>query len=151
MAELNTKYFGTLSYDESEILHFQEGPFGFEENKSFLLIRFVNEDSSMLCLQSVEEEGLAFIVINPFHFMPDYSPRLSRADLESLQAEDEKNLLYYVICTIHEDLENSTANLKCPIVVNPEHTNSAKQVILEDADYSFKHFFSTMRKTEGSR
>lgn len=148
MAEINTKYFGELSYSADEVLHFPEGLFGFEGESQFLLIRFVNEDSSMLCLQSITEEGLAFIVMNPFHFMPEYTPRLTKSDLKSLQAKDEKSLLYYVVCTIHEDMAKSTANLKCPIVINPEHNNLAKQVILEDAEYQFKHFFGALKSTK---
>lgn len=148
MAEINTKYFGQLSYSSDEVLHFQDGLFGFEGERNFLLIRFINEDSSMLCLQSIEEEDLAFIVINPFHFMPEYTPRLTKSEMDSLEATDEKELLYYAICTIQEDMSQSTANLKCPIVVNPERNNIARQIIMDDTEYQFKHFFGALKPTK---
>lgn len=149
MAEINTKYFGTMPFTDEEIIHFKDGLFGFEEYKQFLLIRFVNEASSMLCLQSIDDVALAFVVINPFYYMPDYAPCLSSADLASLQAESNENLVAYAICTMGKEMAESTANLKCPIVINLGHGNIAKQVILEDNDYTFKHFFALENLTKG--
>lgn len=147
MAELNTKYFGKLSYTDEELIHFEEGLFGFEAQHDFILICFEENSDSMLCLQSVSEESLAFIVINPFHFLPQYAPQLTESDLNSLKVDDENKLLFYVICVVQEPIQNSTANLKCPIVIHSE-TKKAKQVILDDTLYSFKHSFSEFIKTE---
>ena len=46
--ETNTKYFGTMPYTEDEVITFENGIFGFEENKRYLLIRF-EEDKQGFC------------------------------------------------------------------------------------------------------
>ena len=82
--ETNTKYFGTMPYTEDEVITFKNGIFGFEENKKYLLIRFEDDNAGILCLQNLEDAQLAFIVANPFVFLPDYAPQVSTADLKKI-------------------------------------------------------------------
>ena len=89
--EIMTKYFGELSFDENEILNFENGLFGFESFKKFSLIRFDNENGNILCLQSLEESQLAFTIINPFAFLQDYTPKLNEEVLKHLGLDDEKS------------------------------------------------------------
>lgn len=143
--EIMTKYFGKLCFDESEVLNFENGLFGFKAYKKFSLIRFDNENGNILCLQSLEESEIAFPVINPFSFIPDYSPLLNDESLKKLNLNNEKEALFYNICVIRPVLKDSTVNLRCPIVVNPESRN-AMQVILDNNQYSFKYEFGNMIK-----
>lgn len=145
--ERMTKYFGKLSFDESEILNFENGLFGFESYKQFSLIRFDNENGNILCLQSLEESQLAFPIINPFSFIPEYLPLLDDDSLKKLNLNNEKEALFYNICVIRPILKDSTVNLRCPIVVNPD-TRTAIQVILDNSQYSFKYPFSNMIKED---
>ena len=145
--EIMTKYFGELSFDENEILNFENGLFGFESFKKFSLIRFDNENGNILCLQSLEESQLAFTIINPFAFLQDYTPKLNEEVLKHLGLDDEKSALFYNICVMQPVLKDSTVNLRCPIVINPE-TRAAAQVILDNTQYSFKHPFSSMIKED---
>lgn len=138
--EINTKYFGPMPYTEDEVITFRNGIFGFEENRQFILIRFVDEIGGLLCLQNIEDEQLAFVVMNPFCFMPEYKPVLAAADLKALKAEASEELLFYNICVLDEDMAKSTVNLRCPLVVNGD-TQQAMQVILEDSQYGFKQPF----------
>lgn len=145
--EINTKYFGPMPYTEDEVITFQKGIFGFEENKRFILIRFVDEVGGLLCLQNIEDEQLAFVVMNPFYFMPDYKPVLAEADLKKLGAETSEELLFYNICVLDEDIAKSTANMRCPLVINGD-TQQAMQVILEDSQYGFKQPFHEFEAKE---
>lgn len=137
---INTKYFSNLSYTEEEVITFKSGIFGFENNKRFLLIRFEEENGGLLCLQNLEDEQLAFVVMNPFCFPLGYCPKLSENDLKSLGCVDEKSLVCYNICVLNDDVKKSSVNLRCPLVINGE-TRQALQVVLEDDRYSFKHPF----------
>ena len=138
--DINTKYFGSLSYTEEEVITFENGIFGFEENKHFLLIRFEKDNGGLLCLQNLEDEQLAFIVMNPFCFLSDYRPQFSEKDLEKLGSPDGEALLCYNICVLNDDVKKSSVNLRCPLVINGE-TRQALQVVLEDNRYAFKHPF----------
>lgn len=138
--DINTKYFGSLSYTEEEVITFENGIFGFEENKHFLLIRFEKDNGGLLCLQNLEDAQLAFIVMNPFCFLSDYRPQLSEKDLEKLGSPDGDALLCYNICVLNDDVKKSSVNLRCPLVINGE-TRQALQVVLEDNRYPFKHPF----------
>lgn len=51
---IQSKYFGEVEYESKDLVRFSTGPFGFEEEREFLLMPFDGSDGSMLCLQSVE-------------------------------------------------------------------------------------------------
>ena len=145
--EIHTKYFGKLPFSEEEAILFPNGLFGFENNKKYVVIRFENDNDSLLCLQNLEDESLAFIIINPFAFISDYSPTMSNFDLSDIEANPETPLIFYNICVIRENILESTVNLKCPLAVNPE-TRKAKQIILDDTNYSFRLPFEKLIKKE---
>ena len=136
----DTMYFGALEFSEEELIRFEEGLFGFENRKDFLPVPFEEEDT-ILCLQSIEDRDLSFILMNPFRLMPDYDPVLKPDDYERLGTDQEELLSYYVISVIRSTPEESTVNLKCPVVVNSV-TRKAIQVILESGAYRFRHSLS---------
>ena len=138
--EINTKYFGAMPYTEDEVITFPKGIFGFEECRQFILIRFEDENGGLLCLQNIENEQLAFVVINPFCFLLEYKPVLAEAELKLLSAESSEELLFYNICVLDEDISKSSVNLRCPLAVNAE-TKQAIQIILDDGQYAFKQPF----------
>ena len=129
---------GGITYAEEELVFFEDGLFGFEEYRKFLPVSLEENSDAALCLQSVEDESLSFIVMNPFILCGVYEPVVSKEDLDKLGVEKEENLSYYVICVIRDTAEESTVNLKCPIVVNTV-TREARQVILESDKYGFRH------------
>lgn len=136
----NTKYFGDISYEAEDIILIPEGLFGFEAEREYLLIHFKEENNTLLCLQSLQDENLAFVLTNPFCVIPEYHPVLSKEDMEFLTLSDDSDVTFYSICVIRDELKDSTVNLKCPIVINPS-TRKARQIILDDASYTFKHLF----------
>lgn len=135
---LKTRYFGSIEIGEDDVLEFPKGLFAFEGEKQFVLIPFEGSDSALLCLQSVRDEGLAFVVMNPFAVCPQYAPVLPPEELEKLGVADSTELCYYVMCVVRDPVADSTLNLKCPVVIN-DRTRQAVQVILDGDTYGMRH------------
>ncbi len=138
--EIKTVYFGKIEYTEEELIIFADGLFGFEKSHRFLPVSFKQEKDTLICLQNVEEENLAFIAVNPFHFYPDYTPELSEQDYDRLGTRKKEEISFYTLCIAGDRPEEWKTNLRCPIAVNTV-TRKAIQAILEDASYSFHQSF----------
>jgi flagellar assembly factor FliW len=142
---INAKYFGEVSYEENEMIHIINGLFGFETYTKYLPLPFHEEDDSMISLQNLEDETLSFILMNPFMIYPDYAPELSQEDLKELGASSIEDISFYVISVIREPIDTSTVNLKAPLIVNALN-RKAKQIILEQPEYSFRHILNRTNK-----
>lgn len=145
--QLQTKYFGPVEYEKEDILTFSNGLFGFETEKSFLLLPFAGSEGTLLCFQSIHNPSLAFIAMNPFSLDPTYSPVLSSEELSVMGVERSEDLCYYVLCVVREPISESTVNFKCPVVVNPD-AHEAIQVILNTGDYHMRHKLSEFHHGE---
>ena len=142
---INAKYFGPISYEEDEAIHIVNGLIGFENYTEYLPISFQENDDSMISLQCLDDEALSFILLNPFGIFPDYKPVLSDLELEELGADTVDDISFYVIGVIRDSVAESTVNLKAPLVVNALN-RQAKQVILDQPEYTFRHPLGDMRK-----
>lgn len=142
---INAKYFGPVSYEENDLIHILNGLIGFESYTKYLPISFHEENDSLISLQSMEDESLSFIIMNPFRIFPDYAPVLSEQDLKELGADSIEDISYYVISVIRDSVAESTVNLKAPLVVNALN-RKAKQVILEQPEYTFRHALGELIK-----
>ena len=132
--EINTRDFGKINIDEEGILHFPQGIPGFLDKKDYVLIEFA-EDSVFVVLQSIEEEGLAFITIPPWNLVEDYEIDINKNTEKMLEIEGQEDIMLLVICTIKDKIENMTVNLAAPIIINHKK-KLAKQIILDDTKYS---------------
>lgn len=147
--KLQTKYFGEIDYEAGDVIHFPVGLFSFEEEHEFLLLPFDGGAGALLCFQSVHTPGLAFVVMNPFSLLPDYTPVLQPHELEELGVKDSQDLGFYVLCVLKKPVSDSTVNLKCPVAIHPE-TRIARQVILETDAYDMRHPLAQFGKEEGA-
>lgn len=145
---IQTKYFGEIDCAEEDVLQFQNGLFGFEEEKEFLLLPFEGGNGALLCLQSVGTPGLAFTVMNPFFLKPDYAPVLAKSELETLEVKRSQELCFYVLCVVRNPIADSTVNLKCPVAIN-DQTRAAIQTILDSDEYEMRHRLSEFAGKEG--
>ena len=129
-------------------MFFPEGIIGFSGEKEFKVVHDKSKDP-FLWLESVRDEELSFIVIDPKEFKPDYAPVLSEIDKQDLRiSELEKCDIYALVC-VPKDSDEITANLLAPIVINRVN-NMGKQVILTDQDYDVQHLIleEMLRKIE---
>lgn len=145
--EINAKYFGQVSYEANETIHIINGLIGFESYTEYLPIPFHEDNDSLISLQSLEDETLSFILMNPFGICPDYAPSISEQDMKELKAKSADDISYYVISVIRDSVAESTVNLKAPLIVNALN-RQAKQVILEQPEYTFRHILGDMVKEE---
>ncbi len=145
--KINNKYFGEIEYAAEEKLRVSEGLFGFEEQKEFLPIPFEAGSDALICLQSLEDEDLSFVLLNPFLFFVDYDPKISETDRTAIGSPKDEDISYYVIGVIREQVGDSTVNLKAPVAVNAK-TRDARQIILDDPAYTFRHSLGELKGEE---
>ena len=141
---IQTAYFGEVEIDTTDILNFQFGLPGFENEKEFILLP-LEENSVFQVLQSVLTATLAFIITNPYGITTNYRFELEEAAIHALRIEDEKEVAVFAIVSLKETIAKSTVNLKAPIVLNTTN-KKAKQVILNNEDYSIRHLISSESK-----
>jgi flagellar assembly factor FliW len=119
------------------VLHFAAGLPGFPQLRRFELVPFGGDDSPFSLLQSFDEPEIAFVVIPPALFFPEYEPVLDddTADRLGLNTAEDAQLL--VIVTVGARPEDSTVNLLGPIVVN-RTTREGVQIVLDPDVYSLR-------------
>lgn len=135
--QIKTAYFGEVEIEESSIIEFPEGVPAFEELKKFTILD-TEEELPFRWLQSIDREEIAFIMINPFLFKSDYEIKLSDMVIEKLKISSEEDVMIYTIVVIPENMEDVTANLVAPVIINIRE-KLGKQVVLENVDYHTKH------------
>lgn len=134
--KIMTTRFGEVEVKDDKVLHFPEGVIGFHSLRRFVLLG--KESQLVMWLQAVDNPKIAFIVVNPFLFEPEYNPKMTEEDLQFLQVEDPNDLHILAIIVVPEDPQKMTANLLGPIVMNTKK-KIGKQVILLEGNYSVKH------------
>jgi len=132
--KINTSRFGEIDVEAQSVVEMPEGMLGFGEFKKFVLIQH-NQGSPFLWYQAVEEPNLAFVIVDPFTFFPDYEVMLTREDLDALGAVELGDLAVFTVVVIPENPEDMTANLRGPVLINVKN-RIARQVVLNDERYS---------------
>lgn len=134
--KIETKYTGTIEIEESRFIRFEKGIPAFEEEKSFVLLPF-EEGTPFYVLQSTTTQEVAFIVINPFQFVPGYQVKLPDSTIEQLDIQSEEEVATFVMLTVKEPFEETTANLQAPVIINAAK-QKGKQLLLSNTDYLTK-------------
>ncbi|MGI6620833.1 MAG: flagellar assembly protein FliW [Bacillota bacterium] len=135
--EVPTKRFGIVEVDESRILHFPEGLIGFPDYRRFIVLD-LDKGGFLKWLQSVDEESLGFVIIDPRVPFVDYDPVFAPGDLQGLGACRPDELVLMSVVTVPGDAKEMTANLLAPLLINPEK-RLGRQVIVSDPKYTTKH------------
>ncbi len=113
------------------VIAFESGIPGFPAALHFTLVPWGTEDSPFSVLQCLDQQ-LELVVMLPDDFFPDYSPEIDDETVERLGLVTADDALVLVIVTVPDNVEQSTANLLGPIVIN-RHTRAALQVVLSEA------------------
>ncbi|MHB9035444.1 MAG: flagellar assembly protein FliW [Armatimonadota bacterium] len=135
--KVETIRFGVLDVDDDSIITMPRGPLGFENKTRFVTIQH-RADTGFRWLQCVDDSALAFVVVDPSGFVPEYDIEISDADVEKLQLESDQDAFIFAIVTVGESGQEVTANLAAPIVINSK-TMTGMQVILQDSHYAVRH------------
>lgn len=135
--KVNTTRFGELQVNQEDIINFSEGLLGFEELGQFFVVD-PGDSTLILWLQSTEDEKVAFPIIEPKIFKPEYVAKLLPTDMNSVKLENLSDAKIYSILTIPADITEMSANLKAPIVIN-NTKKIARQIVLQDNKLSVKY------------
>ncbi|MGX4600759.1 flagellar assembly protein FliW [Faecalimicrobium sp. JNUCC 81] len=130
-----------------EIL-FDKGIPGLEEYKVFT-INEIEENTKFKIINSKEDINIGFIAISPFEVKNDYEINLNDDIINDLEIENPNDVLILNLITLSNTLEQSTVNLKAPLVINIKN-NKGKQLILQDDKYSIKEPLTGSEKNVSS-
>jgi len=145
-----TARFGSVEIQDKDILIFPDALYGFDQEKEFILLPLDPKiESPMEWLQSMKTRELAFIVTDPFLFVPGYEMVLSDSERTQLEIESTESVIVRVIVTIPKVHTEMTANLVAPLVINQKN-RLAKQVVLTNAEYDTKHSLMSPKSREVS-
>lgn len=129
--------FGEVEVSEKMILRFPYGIPGFLAEKAFTLLPY-QPNSAFSFLQSLTDPDLAFMVVDPFAFIPDYDFELDDEIAKELEVSTEKPPQIFNIVKVLGKIENMTVNLGAPIIVS-WHKQMAIQYLIENTAYSIRH------------
>ena len=132
--QITTSRFGTIEISEDKLIHFPLGLLGFETLHRYLLIDS-DEAAPLRWLQCVDEPDLAFLVVEPTLFFPDYAVQLAADDHTMLGIEPGQEVVMACLVVVPDNAAEMTVNLMGPLVLNPER-RVGKQVVLHDGTYS---------------
>jgi flagellar assembly factor FliW len=137
--EIETSRFGKITAEEGQVVRLPEGIIGFPEWTRYILLHH-REGSPFRWFQSVENQDLAFVLMNPLDLVSDYDLDLSAEDSRLLQLEQPAaEIQALVVVNISRQPPGEiTANLLAPVVINSEK-KIGKQVVLYQTDYSVRH------------
>lgn len=139
LLKAKTSRFGELEVPERDIIFFKEGLLGFPDSRKFVILNDPTIEP-MRWLQSLEEQSLAFVIIDPLRFRSEYGVDLSESEVEALElTAPEEAMLYTIVVIPRDQPEKMTANLQGPIVINALK-RIAKQVISSDQSHRTKHY-----------
>ncbi len=119
-----------IEASEAPVLTFDEGIPGFRRSRRFRLSE-PQPDSAFQVLESLDEEGVALLVTEPWLFFPDYAFDLPDGDREALGLERPEDAVVRVAVTVDGEHRTARANLRAPFVLNAQ-TRRGRQVVLDD-------------------
>lgn len=135
---INASHRRLQDLQEGHVLYFPAGLLGFPQHKRYQ-IRKHSQEVPFRWLQALDDPPLAFVITDPFAFLPDYGAELQEQDLHDLNVIDPRQLTLFVIVTLHRVTAPClTVNLQGPVLVNC--TNGwAKQLVLVSSPYHTQH------------
>ncbi len=137
---VSTVRFGEVTVPGNQVLEMSSPILGFAASKHYCILPPAGgEESPFRWLQSMDDDRLAFVVVNPFDFFPDYDIEIPTPDQRELELETTEECAVLAIVTIPEANPKAlTANLVAPLVINAR-TKRARQVVLYESGYTTRH------------
>ncbi len=134
----DTSRFGKISFKKSEIIWMVRGLPGFENYKRFIFVSIEGQEP-FKWLQSIDDPALAFFVIDPLVFKPDYVVDINPKDIAYLGGKSARDFMLFVIVTIPKGAPNRmSANLQGPLIVN-KHNMHSIQLILGESTFDLRY------------
>ena len=134
---INTKAYGPLDIDERQEIFFPRGLIGFEQFKRYALLDAAQHP--FYWLQSLDVVEIAFVLINPVVFRPDFKLDVPTEEIDDLGLEKQEDLLVFAIVTIPENQAKMTANLQGPVIINRLKKLGGQSISI-NPKWHLKHF-----------
>jgi len=122
--------------DERQIIDFPDGLIGFQKFTRWAILDA--QQKPYFYLQSLDLPELAFIMVDPFLFRPDYSVDVSDELSAALGLTSPNDALIMALVTVPAGGSPITANLMGPVVICKAKRLGA-QVPQADARWKTKH------------
>lgn len=133
---VDTKAYGSIDVDERQRIEFPYGILGFEKLENYVLLDAPQQP--FYWLQALDLLEVAFVLINPVIFRPDYTVEVPPEELEEIGIDDPEKMLIFAIVTIPQNPAEMTANLQGPIIINKE-TRIGRQSISTNPKWEVRH------------
>ncbi|MEA1961900.1 MAG: flagellar assembly protein FliW [Bacillota bacterium] len=146
---IETRFLGPITINQSQIITFPDGIPAFEEEKQYILLP-MEENAPFFYLQSVKTPDLCFILAAPFTFFPAYQVELSEEQETKLQPQSEKDLAVLTVLNIPEDFKQTTANLMAPVIINLNKNKGIQYVPPQSAYNTRQPLFPQNAQTESA-
>jgi flagellar assembly factor FliW len=142
MPEILTKYFGSIEYNEADVVQFSAGLPAFEDETQFLLIE-PTASAPIVFLQSLRQSSLCFLTLPILAVDPQYDLAITLEDLQSLGIEPGPQppacdgLTCLAVMAVTET-GGVNANLLAPILID-RRGRRGRQAIRVDSVYSHEY------------
>jgi flagellar assembly factor FliW len=144
--KIPTSRFGTIDIPEDQVIYVPSGLIGFPNQKRYVLVEH-KKGSPFIWFQAVDDEDLAFVLMDPLLCEPAYEIQVNSEDRKTLELPDScEGLQIRVTVNITPgDPLKITANLLGPVAINlPKKL--AKQIVLHQSSYSTRHPIPTIKR-----
>lgn len=137
MGIITTYKFGDIEVNRNRVIHFPDGIIGFDHLKDYVLLHDEEKkNSGVHYLQSVDDNEVAFVLIDPNTVVDEYKPEIDSAAVDKIGNLTDENITVFVTLIIPEDITKMSVNLKAPIIINSETLIGAQ--VLTKNDYAIK-------------
>lgn len=128
-----SRLFGPLEVAGDEIITMPEGMLGFAGERRWIMLPAAPQ--GVFWLQSIDDSGLVFLLVDPFLFFPGYV-----VDLPDLPepGPGESVAVLTIVTLPREKGAACTANLQAPVVITYPG-RAARQVVLPDPTVHTRH------------
>lgn len=127
---------GALTLTDDQIITFPEGLHGFPAEREFALLAAARD--GFWWLQSTTEQGLVFLLMDPFRVQEGYEVDLGSGDETFLELVAPDDALVLTVVTLPKATSGTaTTNLRGPIVFNLARRR-ARQIVRADDRYGLQ-------------
>lgn len=144
--KVDTRAEGIIEVPDDHIFKIPNGLFGFEDYKRYAL--FESEYAPLMWLQSLDEQNLAFLVIDPFLVCNEYEIDIDDKTLSLIGITEPVDVHIMTIVTVPSDGSPVTTDLQGPLVINKKN-RICMQTILSDKRWTTKFDILSALKSGG--
>jgi flagellar assembly factor FliW len=132
--KLSTTRFGNVTIDDGDVIDFVDGLIGMERCHRWVLLADAS-NPALGWLQSIDRPDLSLAVVSPRRFVPNYTVRVARRDIEPLALEELDDAQVLVI--VGQADGTLVLNLKAPLVIHLVE-RLGRQIVARD-DHAVQH------------